>query len=351
MGEAARVLPELSDCFSARRGEKPFLAKKGKRDSLSYVAAPELEHYPYIAINQRDFRIVHVDVDSIDVSGEPLLEPAFDIQTYDDLNIPWPNFTVISSGHRFHAFWVLERSIPRSATFRSISYFHDVRTKLIYSLGGDPACNVAGAVRNPFFAKANVRELSRKPYRLADLNLDIKVDAKTYETYRSLYQQGTRNCATFRAALGFYKEHHGQVEFDELVTWIQTFQGLYPGVDPLPLSEVRWIAGSVVKNGWRYRTRADRNYGIMGFSPLDCSGMEEKERLDAIRTRQKIGAAFVHNLRRQGTIDKMTAAWGAITGEGQVPTQKAVAERAGVSLRTVKTYWRNPSFTARVSTS
>lgn len=351
MGEAARVLPDIFEYFSARRGEKPFLAKKVKYDPLVSVAAPELGAYPYIAINQRDFRIVHVEVDSIDVSGDSLLEPAFDIQTYDEFSIPWPNYAVISSGHRFHAFWILERSLPKSATFRSISYFHDVRAKLIYALGGDPACNIAGAVRNPFCTKAKVREFSRKPHRLADLNLDIKVSAKTYEAYRSLYQPGARNCATFKAALGFYREHQGRIGFDELVAWIKTFQGLYPGVDPLSYVEVRSIAASIIRNGQRYRTRANRNYGRMNLAPVDYSDMDEEERLAMIRSRQSTGAAFVHDQRRQSTIDKMTAAWEAITREGQVPTQKAVSERAAVSLRTVKTYWRNPSFTARVSTS
>lgn len=351
MGEAAQVLPELSNYFSARRGEKPFLAKKVKYDPLVSVAAPELGEYPFIAINQRSLRIVHVEVDSIDVSGEPLLEPAFDIQTYDEFNIPWPNFAVISSGHRFHAFWILERSLPRSATFCSMSYFHDVRAKLICALGGDPACNISGAVRNPFCTKAKVCEFTRKPHRLADLNLDIKVSAKTYEKYRSLYQSGSRNCATFTAALGFYREHQGRVEFEELVTWIKTFQGLYPGVDPLSHIEVRSIAASIVKNGDRYRSRANRNYGRMGLQAVDYSEMDKEERLSMIRSRQSAGAAWVHDQRRRGTIDAMVAAWEAVTREEQVPTQKTVAEKAGISLRTVKTYWRNTSFAARVSTS
>ena len=351
MGEVARVLPEISDYFSARRGEKPFLAKEGKKSPLIAVAAPELGYYPFIAINQCDLRIVHVEVDSIDVSGEHLLEPAFDIQTYDDFNIPWPNYAVISSGHRFHAFWILERSLPKSATFRSMSYFHDVRAKLIYALGGDPACNIAGAVRNPFCTKAKVREFSRRPHRLADLNLGIKVNAKTYEKYRSLYQPGVRNCSTFTAALGYYREHQGLVEFEELVTWIKTFQGLYPGVEPLPYVEVRSIAASIVKNGQRYRVRANRNYGRMNLAPVDYSDMDEEERLAMIRSRQSTGAAFVHDQRRQGTIDRMVCAWEALTREGVAPTQKAVSTRAGISLRTAKTYWRTPSFMTRANSS
>ena len=339
MGEAASALHhELGSFLATRDG---FLAKQAKNDPLSSVTADDLAAFPFLAINQRAFSIVHVEVDDVSVYGGCMIEPAFDVDTFESLNIPLPNYSVISSGHKFHAFWLMERSLPKAASYKSLAYYHDVRAKLVYALGGDRCCNIAGAVRNPFYKKAEARQLASRPYRLGDLNLsDVKVDARSFAAFRAEYAPGSRNCSVFQALLRYAQARGGQVGFDDLVAQAQTFMALTPDVEALPVTEVRSIASSVARNSWRYRARAVRNYGAMSLPPVDYEPLEREERVAVIRSRQAQGASYVNEKRRAGTMSRLVSARDELLRDGQRITQAAVAERSGLSLATVKRGWK-----------
>ena len=208
MGEPAFAVTDKGvESFIAHGPSGTFLAKAEKDDWLLSVAADDLPDFQFIAINQRNFGIIHVDVDNISVCKDCIIEPAFDTETFESVGLPVPTYSVISNGHRFHAFWLLERSLPLSASFKSLSFYHDIRAKIVFALGADRCCNIAGAVRNPFYKDAKVRRLASRPYRLGELNLpDVKIDARAFAAFRAEYAPGSRNSALFQALLRHAKE-------------------------------------------------------------------------------------------------------------------------------------------------
>ena len=135
------------------------------------------------------------------------------------------------------------------------------------------------------------------------------------------------------------RKQAGDVTMDDLLAKAQTFMALHP-VEPLPITEVKHIASSIVRNGARYKTRAVRNYGAMTLAPVDYSALEADERLAVIRERQAIGARFVNSKRKAGTMARLAIARDELVREGGKVTQKAVAAKAGVSIRSVKVYWQ-----------
>ena len=138
----------------------------------------------------------------------------------------------------------------------------------------------------------------------------------------------------------FAQAQGGQVSFEELLAQANTFMALSSDVEALPMTEVRSIAASVAKNSWRYRARAVRNYGAMSLPPVDYEPLELEERVAVIRSRQAQGASYVNAKRRAGTMARIGIARDDLVRDGEKVTQKAVAERSGVSLRSVKVYWR-----------
>jgi len=343
MGEAAvsiddHCIDQTVYSFASRSGGM-FLAKESKRGALVQTDANGLGNFPFLAINQRSFAVVHVEVDDVAVDAGCIIEPAFDVETFYSLDIPPPNYSVMSSGHRFHAFWLLGRSLPKAASYASLAFYHDVRAKLVHSLGGDRCCNIAGAVRNPFFHGAKARQLATRPYSLSELNMPgVKVDARAFAAFRATYAPGSRNTALFNALLRFQKDSGGAATAADMEAQAGTFMALHPDVPALPMTEVRSIVSSLVRNGARYGTRAVRRYGAMNLGTVDYSALERDERLAVIRDRQSQGARFVNDMQRAAMLAKLSAAADELAREGVRATQAAVAARAGVSLRSVKTY-------------
>lgn len=338
----------LVEYFGTNRKQMPFLVKTEKQGVLTYAPLSELHKFQFIAINQRKLNIVHIEVDDTTVSDGCIIEPAFDQNTYEEHGIPLPNFAVISSGHKFHCFWLLKNPLPKQATFESLSFFHDVRRKMLHVLGGDPACNISGAVRNPFYKGTDARSFSDNARKLSELNLPIRLDARIYTEFFTTFQEGSRNNAAFQAGLNYFKRTPG-ISFEHLFQWLETLQSLYPNVKPLPYTELRSIAVSIFNHGGRYKTRDTRNYGRMNLPKEDYSDKDCGERVAIIRGRQAAGAQFTNKMQREKTLTRMACAWEELLREGRKPTQKLVSERADVCLRTVKTYWRDEAFRARIT--
>jgi hypothetical protein len=344
MGLAARKyewLAEHCDHFLTKDNLVPVKAEK--TDPVQFVNPSESVHFPFLAINQSAYNVVHIDIDRVECDQYPLFEPAFDVAIYDELDIPWPTYTVPTTRHRFHAFWLLERSLPFEASPKSLQFFHDIRQKLNHVLGGDYSCNIRGAVRNPFYIKAEARSFSPQLRCLKEINpVRVQIPARTYQNNAHQYAIGNRNRTTFNVALRYFHDSNFQATFDELLSYAVRFQDLCQAdrqVEPLPLAENKSIASSVRRNGHRYKVRGDYNYGAMQLPEVDWSSLSDGERQEEIRRRQQMAAEWVHDKRKDKTQAKLKAAIQQLKQDGQKVSQRAVAERAGCSLQTANRHW------------
>lgn len=337
---------EIPDHFKTNHGGRSFFVKQNKTSALTPVHEDEVHQYQFIAINKLYKSIVHIDVDDEGDISAPLMPPAFDLETYDQHNIPLPNYAVVSSGNRFHAFWLLKDPLPPSASQKSIAFFYDVRSKLNLVLQGDTSCNLAGAVRNPFYAEAKMMMMSRSLYTLNDINIDTKTmrDPTNQASYGSEYMIGNRNSTLFKYGLRLHAQNEKNLSFETLVRGIMSFQRLFPDIPELPQPEVNAIAKSILHNSSRYRTRALRNYGKMKMEQINYDGLTKAERKALISKRQSEGAYFTHCEQKSKTIESMYIAFKHISESEEKPTQHKVAKLARLSIRTVATYWHDEIF-------
>lgn len=342
MPEAAAAkkewLTEFKDVFSDEKTGRAQV-REYKESPPEWVPVDKVFRFPFISINLPNYQVVQIDVDEPDCDADPIIPPAFDLAPYHWLDIPPPNFTVVSSGQRFHAFWLLERSLPFKASPTSLQFFHDVRQKLAHALGGDVSCNVRGSARNPFYRKAHARCFSKERNHLREVNpRHITIPARTYRNQAHKYVEGNRNRVTFNVVLRRYKELGEKASTAELFEYARRFQG-HCDAEALPDSENWSIASSVRRNGHKYRVSADRNYGAMGLEAPDWGGMSPEERRVEIRRRQSMGAYWMHDKRKERTKARLELAIQELQREGQKITQRAVAERSGCSTQTINAYW------------
>lgn len=318
-----------------------ILVKPAKDAPTIRVPSERVASYPYIGLNPGPYAWVHVDVDLQRLPdpgpGETpalaLRRVAFDSAVYDDLNLPHPAFAVLS-GRSYHLLWPLQCPLPPEPTKESLRYFHDIRRRLVRALGGDRACGVQNiAAKNPFFPGNTAVRYASGPCTLADLRLDASPqDTPFWQPLE--YVEGMRNCASFRIALAYYHAQGGVPE-DELVSRMEALQaGATDG--PLSNPENEDIAKSIAQNGWRYKTRDERNYGAMGLPSLKGSGLPPTEMLAKIRSHQAEGGRYSADLRAKKCAAAIAGALDALAAAGRKLTGKAIAEEADVDVRTVR---------------
>lgn len=318
-----------------------ILVKAAKDASVNRVPSAQVTEYPYIVLNPGPYAWMHIDIDLQrlpepgpgETSALALRRVAFDPAVYDDLNLPPPAFAVLS-GKSYHLFWPLECPLPPRPAPDSLRYFHDVRRRLVRALGGDRACGVQFiAAKNPFFPGHDAVRYASGPCTLADLRLEpAPEDAPLWRTLE--YAEGMRNCASFRAALAYFHAQGGVSE-EDLVSWLEAFQTGTPD-GALSRPENKDIAKSIVKNGWRYKTRDARNYGAMGMPSLKGAGLPPEQMRAEIRTRQSQGGRYSADLRAKKCAAAIAGALDALASAGRKVTGKAIAEEAGVDVRTVR---------------
>lgn len=328
------VFCRYSQYLSTKQGV--FAVKPAKDAPVRYVSKKDVSEHPYIILNSNTIWWVHLDIDLTVQYDAEEIHPAFDITIFDDANLPLPIFSVLS-GNSYHLAWLLSKSLPAKPSPRSFSFFHDVRRRLILHLkadGASPAVNVA--CKNPFYKKHKAVHFDSQAASLEDLNLDEKLPS--HGTLVSVeYSRGQRNHATFRAALRHFKKQEEKVSLDDLLAFIDSFQQGQTA-PPLRRAENVSIARSVIRNGRRYKTRANRNYGAMGLNKPDWATMTPAERKQEIINRKKAGANYTHALRQTNTKERIEKAIQSITSEGQRITAKAIAGRSELSAKTVGSY-------------
>lgn len=341
MGLDVKYFEKWKRLFEVRKDT--VKVKTAKSDPAEYVPSARVAEFPYIVINSGRLNWVHIDVDLPPgltvVDGETtqlmLQRIAFDPAPYDELNIPYPAFSVLSR-RSFHLAWPLLRSLPHEPSVRAWNFYRNARCKLALALGGDLACpSNSVSMKNPFHDRHFVQQYPTSPCRLGDLVVDGILPARAAFLEEISYETGQRNLATFRKALE-YSQAHPTASYEQLLDFIERFQANQTD-PPLPRSENQGIAASIVRNR-HYRVRAQRDYGAMGLHTLRGTGLPPEQMLAAIRQRQSEGAKFSCARRASRKKAALQRAIAELESEHTRITGQLLACRAGVSLAYV---WKN----------
>lgn len=342
MPEAAAAerewLTEFKDVISDQKTGRAQV-RAHKQAAPEWVPIKRAPEYPFLSINLPAYQIVQIDVDNPDCDEDPIIPPAFDIGIYDWLGIAAPNFVVESNPPKFHAFWVLRRSLPFKATPESLNLLHDIRQKLNQGLGGDPANNLRGSARSPAYERARVLCFTTERRNLNDINPPrTEIPHRVYKNKHHQYREGNRNRCTFEVLLRRFKEKGEKASVEELFDYAVTFQNLCDA-ENLPDGENLTIARNVIRNGHRYGISADRNYGAMGLEPAPWDRMTDEECQAEIKRRQRLGIQYVNDMRKKQTREWLKAKAQQLQLEGHRVTKKALAKRSRCYPKTVRAHW------------
>jgi hypothetical protein len=293
----------------------------------------------FLFLNEKRYDILAVDVDDVEdmEEVEAGYEPGLDPATFTD--VPMPNYSVCSGRGHYQAMWILQDPLPPRPSPKSVEFLSDVRDGLNMALNGDFAFNMRGAARNPFCTDYKARRWHGGRYSLEELNLGNPLFKQVRTAkHTSDYQEGNRNRATFLFALSLAKQDP-TISMESLLIQVEFWQQAHAPEKPLSRSENAAVVKSALRNGYRYKIRADFNYGAMNLPALNWAEMTEQQRKDEIHKRQRQGALWVAEQKTATTTDKILKAVLELEAEGLHPTQAKIAEKSGLSLRTVKTYW------------
>ncbi|CAO3356110.1 hypothetical protein [Azospirillum melinis] len=267
-----------------------------------------------------------VDIDLLHPPHEDVAHPVI-LELYD-FALP-PNLIIMDrETGKMHALWELDNPVwfdPNKPWPRPVKLLKAVQSGLAKEfrhVGADRSSN-GFLVKNPFHPRHEVQSLREQPYRLSDFVGHIDL------SYSTVNDDGQgRNRSLFNALVRWAKIHRD--EFSDLGRFEMALLGEAHDLNQqfdvaLPQAEVRSTTRSVARYVW---TRWDgRRRGVLTFDPA-CS----------IGERQRQGGLHVSNLRRTRTVDRLNAAYIALSATGAC-TQQALADASGVSLRSVKRYW------------
>ncbi|NNC22869.1 hypothetical protein HKX42_03300 [Salinisphaera sp. USBA-960] len=273
----------------------------------------------------------------LDIDGDAL-------GALDTAIAPQPNIITLNSsirpgekGPRGHLLYELQTPVNTGKNGRlpPRKLLHSVKRGLTGLLGADIGYQHF-ITKNPLSPQFNGIPIHDKKWELLEL-LDWIPDeltkARTPTTSESALG---RNSALFRSSrhfaysiVGGYKERGQRDGFEDAV-----FQFAYRAnqlfSDPLGEKEVRAITKSISKWSWNsYDPSRPYRLGILTPEQKQFSGTE----------RQAIGAHHTNSKRREESGSKLQAAIDSVKESADNPTQKRVAEKSGLSLRTVKRYW------------
>lgn len=341
MGLPLKYFDEFKSHFEIRPGG--VLVKDGKQEPVHFVPSERVAEFPYLVINPGMYAWLHVDVDLTaqrmprpafgENAAQALKRVAFDPAPYEALNLSLPSFTVLS-GRGFHLLWALARPLPPHPSLISRRFYHYVRRNLIRALGGDIACgaHMIGA-KNPFFDGHLAVNYSAGPCALESLRLDASPQNIPH-WHRLEYIRGQRNCASFRAGLAFF-HRLGGASVDEILAFLIEYQtcSTEPGLD---LGENTDIAKSIVFKGELYKSRADRNYGVMGLPSLKGTELPAQELRAAIHEHQAEGGRYSAEKRAAESRRIIGEALEALEAAGRKITGETIARAADVDVRTVR---------------
>lgn len=260
--------------------------------------------------------------------------------SWEDAGLPEPTYIVINplNGHA-HLIYELETPVytGKNSSDKPKKWLADIRNAFTLRLKAD--VDYTGLIaKNPASPAWRTIETNYK-YSLADLSeyvtdvrpalarLEIQNLKRRAELQAIQIAKG-RNCKLFdvvrRHAYNSVNSFDSLEEFHDYI-WAFTDDKNTQG---LPIHEVNSVAKSVARWTWDRKERF-----------LDRRVRERVLDGEDLKRRQRNAAAATNNKRRQATRERVMRAISEIAYTSPTVTQKALAEKAGVSLRHIQGSW------------
>ncbi len=270
----------------------------------------------------------------------------FDVDTSDaifaadDANLPHPTFITQSKNKNGHAHLVYAFETPiaihPNATMKPIRWAAAIQRGYTRRLGAD--IGYAGLMTKNPLTHATIA-LGRF-FSLGDMDAWLDEDDKSYRRHTATQQGLGRNVDMFdtvrHEAYAKVSQFSSHESFhDWVLARCEQINNNF--ATPLLFSEPKATAKSVAKWVWRNRHRhgigeQSKQRGVMAVH------FDDKL---SLRDRQIAAANYTAKLKAGRTLAAVQSAFDLLPKIGKKPTQKNVAEHAGLSLRTVKGYWKN----------
>ena len=310
---------------------------------------------PYVVVNRQMVGVIRVDIDDHfeDIESVRMAVAACLSEHAGPHKLAMQNLVVGLPG-RPHLLWLLEHSVCCTKNGRQGPqlFLRQVERSLTHALreiGADPG-GLANRrrVKNPVCRSWNTEVVAEEPFTLADIAQCIDLAVNDHEINRAIRQdtvkEGVVTKKGVRKTSNQFFEQLRKYAFDEVAA--------FKADDNLELEDfkehIRLEAAELVAktttsterlacrvasftwNNWKPALQSGyKNRGVL------C---DEVQGLD-IPERQAVGGAYGAEKRRKSSLKACKLACKALVAEGIKPTQKAIAERAGVSERTVRSLW------------
>ncbi len=301
---------------------------------------------PYIQVNH-PLRVVFIVFD-MDYEGS-----AF---AWEEMDLPPFTYTVINhvNAHS-HGMYMIEPLFVQHASKSQLRLLKAVISTYSNLLHADKVItSQRQLVKNPFCRDWGLIATGRT-YTLTELMDSVprsnrrKFNKKKAEAPGKIINPISRNVTLFNEGRFFaYEKVSGCKSSDELFERVlnhlihlnETKIRDYFYI-PLPYGEVRTITKSITRWVWKKRrafTSKRWNTGAMGFERIKDLSFVDYVKVK--RQRQSASGKRTSKIRRERTIMSLKDAYyRMLSGQSRV-TQKMVAEETGLSIRTIKYYWK-----------
>lgn len=313
---------------------------------------------PYVVVNRQMVGVIRVDIDDSfeDVESLRMAVAACLSEYAGPHKIAMPNLVVGLPG-RPHLLWLLEHSVCCTKKGRQGPqlFLHQVERSLTYALrdiGADSGgLSNRRRVKNPLSAWWNTEILAEEPYTLDRISHCVDLAVNDHEINRAMRQDTVKEgvitkkgAKKARVSSNDFFEQLRKFAFDEVAAFKADDDVELEDFKEHVLSQARALVDKMNAGTERLACRV-ASFTWKNWKPSLQPGYknrgvlcDEVEGLD-IPERQAVGGAYAAEKRRKSSLSRCKMACKEVIAEGVKPTQKAIAERAGVSVPTVRRLW------------
>lgn len=321
---------KVGSSMSRLLAEAPYFSRCSDNKTAAVIRPRQYAiKYPYMQVNQANLTswlIFDLDHENANI--------------WDDKNLPEPNLIVRNrkNGHAHLYYAIVPVLTSDDARPAPIRYMKAIYAAMAKQLNADTAYSgpVAKTPGHPWW---QTTEIHNKVYELGDLACYLDLEVKPFQKEPDLDSVShSRHCMLFEHvrhyaySIAAEAKSHGcfrafKQDIEDYATGCNNFRQMGFKSD-LTLAQVRSTVKSIASWTWdRYTGTGAKNRGVMQLS----------ESLDT-KTKQGMSAKRTHDLRKNSTQARISAAYNNLKQSGKTTTIQQVAKTSGLSRQTVAKY-------------
>jgi len=328
--------------FSRLNNYFPFKTQYTTHKGATSKASREnVSHYPYIELNNPCHKAWII----IDVDCKEMTRKLININSYEETGIPLPNMVLRNpESKRCQIIYAIDPvGVHSNARWKPQELYKLVKSSLNYLIDGADHHFHSNISQNPLCDQWDLFQFHDFEQSLSELIEGIPqssidkampgIYSKTKEPELNVLDKGFRNVGIFNYLRFFaYKRIDTALETLDFEEWsellLKRTKELNQNycVRELPESEIILISRSVADGTWN-KGFGQKRPGLMNL-PEDMP----------IKKKQAIGARYAASKRKGTTIEKIRVALTEIIGKKKL-TKSLVAEKSGISIRTIYRRW------------